>query len=202
MGDNYFLIDPTGNAIEVVGELKIGRNKTNQLVVSDPLASRHHATVYLDGDVLMVRDENSINGTFVNNKQIYEPTSLNENDKIQIGDEVFVVRAPLSEARTVMASEEEKATVLVGKDKEEDKSEIDLKDTPTFIEDDPDQGNETPSRSRGFTIMIIALAVVVMCICCGVIAAAWFFAVNTTIRVIESGTAPIFEWVTAFIPGL
>lgn len=202
MGDNYFLIDPTGNATEVVGELKIGRNKTNQLVILDPLASRHHATVYMENDVLMVRDEDSVNGTFVNSEQVYEPTTLKDKDMIQIGDEVFVVRAPLAEARTVMASDEEKVTVMTDRGKGGDKSEIDLIDTPTFVDDDSDQEVETPSRNRVRTILIIMLAVVVMCICCGVIAVVWFFVFNTTVQVIESGTAPIFELVPVISAGL
>jgi len=101
MTENYLLVDAAGSATEIKGETKIGRSKTNEVVLSDPLASRHHATIYMEGDVLMLRDEQSINGTIVNRGQIYDPVALNDKDTIQFGDETFTVRAPLAEAKTM-----------------------------------------------------------------------------------------------------
>jgi pSer/pThr/pTyr-binding forkhead associated (FHA) protein len=101
MDGHYLLIDSTGNATEIIEEMKIGRGKASDLMLEDKLVSRHHATLWMDGDVLMIRDEESVNGTFVNHKQIYDETELKDQDSVQFGDEVFTVRAPLSESKTV-----------------------------------------------------------------------------------------------------
>ncbi len=107
MSDNYLLVDGAGKATEIKGDTKIGRSKTNDVVLIDQLASRHHATIYFEGDVLMIRDEQSVNGTIVNRSQIYDPVVLKDKDTIQFGDEIFTVRAPLAEAKTMLKSEKE-----------------------------------------------------------------------------------------------
>ena len=48
----------------------IGRDKTNQIVVADPKASRFHAVITFENDNVYIKDTESSNGTFVNDVKI------------------------------------------------------------------------------------------------------------------------------------
>ncbi|HTU18353.1 MAG TPA: sigma 54-interacting transcriptional regulator [Gemmataceae bacterium] len=86
------LIVETGAASPVLSDLssrktiRLGRNSKNDIVLDDPHASRWHAEVYHDGQLWRVRDRGTTNGTKVNGVRIHEPTLLENNHVIGIGD--------------------------------------------------------------------------------------------------------------------
>ena len=172
--DNYLLVDSQGNATEITGETKIGRSKTNEVVLTDPLASRHHATVYFEGEQLMVRDEQSVNGTIVNGGQIYEPTQLQDQDTIQFGDEVLTVRAPLAELKTIKADKLEpeglKRDLLqenIPPEERDEETQAPLeREMPTAAGTGAPLGGAPPKKGSQRTILIFAIAFVVLCLCC------------------------------------
>jgi pSer/pThr/pTyr-binding forkhead associated (FHA) protein len=65
----------------------IGRDKDNNIVVSDNYVGRHHLQLIQDdrGNYL-VSDLNSTNGTYVNGKKITGQVHLNPDDIIRIGN--------------------------------------------------------------------------------------------------------------------
>ncbi|HEX3723344.1 MAG TPA: FHA domain-containing protein, partial [Nitrolancea sp.] len=67
----------------------IGRGSDNDLVLSHPQVSRHHAQVRRDGGTYTIVDLNSTNGVFVNGKPVTRST-LSENARVQIGPSRFV----------------------------------------------------------------------------------------------------------------
>ena len=73
--------------IDLVAKITIGREYDNDVVVDNKLASRHHAVIQKIKDAFFIKDENSTNGTFVNNNRIPEGkyVKLNKVDKITIG---------------------------------------------------------------------------------------------------------------------
>ncbi|MDT5246468.1 MAG: transport system ATP-binding/permease protein [Mycobacterium sp.] len=87
------------------GSLKIGRATDNDIVIPDVLASRHHATLIPGPSGTEIRDNRSINGTFVNGARV-ESAMLNDGDTVTIGnvDLVFrggtLVRGTATEAAT------------------------------------------------------------------------------------------------------
>jgi ABC transport system ATP-binding/permease protein len=87
------------------GSMKIGRATDNDIVIPDVLASRHHATLIPGPSGTEIRDNRSINGTFVNGARV-ESAMLNEGDTVTIGnvDLVFrggtLVRGAATEADT------------------------------------------------------------------------------------------------------
>lgn len=94
----FRLRDPQGRELPITGRLQLGRDPLNQIALDDPLASRVHATLWEEGGKLFIRDEQSSNGTFVNQKRIQE-TRLRPRDQIQIGNSVFqVASGPVPEA--------------------------------------------------------------------------------------------------------
>ena len=67
-------------------QLRLGRGSDNDLTLPDKKASRRHAIIQRQGFVYQITDLNSGNGTYVNGKRITEPTLLNNNDIVIIGD--------------------------------------------------------------------------------------------------------------------
>jgi len=74
----------------VTDEVWIGRDTVNHIQLSDPMVSRRHCRIRREGDLLKLRDENSSNGTLVNDVPVRERLLAN-GDLIKIGDSQFLV---------------------------------------------------------------------------------------------------------------
>jgi transcriptional regulator with GAF, ATPase, and Fis domain len=70
-------------------EIRIGRDPSNSLAISDLSVSRHHCILTRDDDSYRLRDLESRNGTFVNGGAVSEKR-LNHSDQISVGESVFV----------------------------------------------------------------------------------------------------------------
>jgi adenylate cyclase len=62
----------------------LGRHPDNSLQLLDRIASKNHATITLQGGVYLLKDLQSLNGTFVNGQRVYEHT-LRNGDEVTIG---------------------------------------------------------------------------------------------------------------------
>jgi pSer/pThr/pTyr-binding forkhead associated (FHA) protein len=63
----------TGRSHELKAETTtIGRTEENTFQIPDPSVSSHHCEVILRGNEVVIRDQNSTNGTFINGQQITE----------------------------------------------------------------------------------------------------------------------------------
>jgi Nif-specific regulatory protein len=80
-----------GSATTLKGmEISIGRDPSNTICVDSSSVSRHHCAISRSEHELLIRDLDSLNGTFVNDVPIKE-RKLSKGDKIALGDSVFVV---------------------------------------------------------------------------------------------------------------
>ena len=70
----------------------IGRDPNCDIVLADDDVSRHHAKVYVMGGVVKIKDENSVNGTYVNNARIAEMTAVPLNGELIVGSNQFFLR--------------------------------------------------------------------------------------------------------------
>jgi len=72
-------------------EVSIGRSVGNHVVLSDPLVSGRHATVWIERAQPHIRDLGSTNGTRVNQQPVTQPMPLKPGDMIQVGNTVLIV---------------------------------------------------------------------------------------------------------------
>lgn len=78
------------------GKTSIGRAFTNDIVVEDAAASRHHAEIRVDQveNRISIVDLDSTNGTFINHERMSGECSLKANDVIRIGQIIFYLISP------------------------------------------------------------------------------------------------------------
>ena len=81
-----------GRQIQLEGPIEIGRDGATNLALDDEQASRHHARVTAQGDLAIVEDLGSTNGTFVNGQPVEGPRAVRPGDKIRVGLTVIELR--------------------------------------------------------------------------------------------------------------
>ena len=103
----FELVDIKGEAFEIEGAFILGRGSGATLKLDDAEASRKHATLFLQAGALMIQDEGSANGTFVNGQRIYQPAALSDGDEVRIGTTRFTARIRAAEdvTPTLMADD-------------------------------------------------------------------------------------------------
>lgn len=72
------------------GATILGRSSDCHVTIEDPLVSRHHARIVLDGDRAVVYDLNSRNGVKVNGAPVKDPVELKDGDRLRIGTQELV----------------------------------------------------------------------------------------------------------------
>ncbi len=70
-------------------ETTIGRNPASDIFLNDMTVSREHATITRGQDALVIADNNSFNGVWVNNRTVMRH-ALRPGDYIQIGKYDFI----------------------------------------------------------------------------------------------------------------
>jgi predicted component of type VI protein secretion system len=68
--------------------LTLGRDPSNEIMIGDPQVSRQHARIMRQGDLTVIEDLESTNGTFVNGMRLTGPHTLVDGDVISLGDTV------------------------------------------------------------------------------------------------------------------
>lgn len=71
--------------------LKIGRHYDNHVYLRDPKVSRHHALVTFLGGRIFIKDLQSTNGTWVNERRVASETELLPGGQIKIGETILQV---------------------------------------------------------------------------------------------------------------
>jgi hypothetical protein len=69
----------------------IGRAADNDLVLTEPAISRHHAAIHRDGGRFYIEDSGSVNGVLVNGKRV-QRARLRDGDRLLIGTTPIVFR--------------------------------------------------------------------------------------------------------------
>jgi Zn-dependent protease with chaperone function len=68
---------------------RIGRNSDNDIVLDNDRTSRYHAEIMREGGAMVIVDQKSRNGVWVNGRRIKEPAEIKSGDLIRIGRQEF-----------------------------------------------------------------------------------------------------------------
>lgn len=81
------LINYKGKNIPVVSKIKVGRDKSNDIVLNSATISRFHAEIQKIKNDYFIHDLNSSNGTFVNKKRVPKDkyVKLKKDDVVLVG---------------------------------------------------------------------------------------------------------------------
>jgi len=91
--------------------MTIGRDEVNEIVIDNLAVSGHHARIDITGDIYILTDLQSTNGTFVNDKKITSH-KLQHKDKITIGKHLLFFAMSKQEQAKAKAGELEKTMIL------------------------------------------------------------------------------------------
>lgn len=80
---------PVGVAYRLDGPVTFGRSAGADIRLEDPFASSSHARILPRGDVLVLEDLGSTNGTYLNEELLRGPQPLHPGDRIRIGSSEF-----------------------------------------------------------------------------------------------------------------
>ncbi|GAB4481242.1 MAG: hypothetical protein Kow0088_23370 [Anaerolineales bacterium] len=72
-------------------EINIGRDPSNDLVISDAEVSRKHARLIWQSGAYLLEDLGSTNGTFINGQRLLGPHVMRPGEVIQLGENVTLV---------------------------------------------------------------------------------------------------------------
>ena len=102
-------------------DVVLGRGDRAEIRLEDPFASSRHARVYRQGNILVIEDLRSTNGTYLNEELLETPRPLHPGDRVRIGDSEFTfevdchawtrcdTRSPTAGRRSTRASERQLA---------------------------------------------------------------------------------------------
>ena len=79
-----------GSAYDLSEGALLGRGDQADIRLQDTFASSQHARLVPQGDVMVIEDLGSTNGTYLNGEPLRGPQPLHVGDSIRIGDSEFV----------------------------------------------------------------------------------------------------------------
>ncbi len=101
----------TSRRVEVTGVVEVGRQDCD-LTLDDPAMSRRHLSLDASGELLIVEDLGSSNGTLLNGTPISGPVVLGPEDEIRAGDTTFrLLTAEDQDPKTTIGPSETAAAV-------------------------------------------------------------------------------------------
>ena len=86
-----FTLAYQGQAVPIVSQISIGRDRKSNIRIDDNLASRNHAIVQKIKQAYFIKDLDSTNGTYVNERSVPK----NKFVKLKRGDVVRIGRTEL-----------------------------------------------------------------------------------------------------------
>jgi pSer/pThr/pTyr-binding forkhead associated (FHA) protein len=78
-----------GSAYDLSDGALLGRGEHADIQLEDGFASSRHARLVPQGDVMVLEDLGSTNGTYLNGEPLRGPQPLHAGDRIRIGDSEF-----------------------------------------------------------------------------------------------------------------
>lgn len=90
----FYIRVPGSTGTRGKAQLKIGRDRSNDIVLTDVAVSRFHAEIFPSANGVYIRDLKSSNGVLVNETKIANPYQLTHGDRVVIGSHVCYFMQP------------------------------------------------------------------------------------------------------------
>lgn len=89
-----FTWDENGDGFPLYfGKNEIGRVRANDIIINDPTMSNHHCTILFRGTDVILNDDLSTSGTYVNDlSKSVDKVLLKDNDLIKMGQTIFKIK--------------------------------------------------------------------------------------------------------------
>jgi hypothetical protein len=78
-----------GMIYDLGDDVVLGRGDRAEIRLEDPFASSRHARIYEQGNIMVIEDLGSTNGTFLNEELLQTVRPLHPGDRVRIGDSEF-----------------------------------------------------------------------------------------------------------------
>jgi FHA domain len=78
-----------GMIYDLDADMVLGRGDQAEIRLEDPFASARHARVFEQGNIVVIEDLGSTNGTYLNEELLESPRPLHPGDRVRIGDSEF-----------------------------------------------------------------------------------------------------------------
>jgi len=90
-----YFSDPSGQEHLLENDVtRMGRAVENEIVILDKRSSREHALIRREGRKVILEDQGSTNGTYLNGERLLNPVQLRDGDQVKIGDVAFTFHDP------------------------------------------------------------------------------------------------------------
>jgi pSer/pThr/pTyr-binding forkhead associated (FHA) protein len=90
-----YLLDPSGQEHPLENLVtRMGRAVENEIVILDKRSSREHAFIKREGRKVILEDQGSTNGTYLNGERLLSPVQLRDGDQVRVGDVEFTFHDP------------------------------------------------------------------------------------------------------------
>ncbi len=184
------------------GEITIGRETSNAVVINDPEVSRKHVRMYMQGDRFIIEDLGSTNGTSVNGQRLVSPYLLQPGEIITLGENTHLlfestaidpdatvasIRSAVAEQPTSSPSYEHPITAPPPTRSSGFAGQV--------PEPPPVAAKPVKATKKGLSVWVIVLIVLVVFLACGCVAFIVFDAMNLYC------TSPFNTLTNLFIPG-
>jgi pSer/pThr/pTyr-binding forkhead associated (FHA) protein len=78
-----------GMIYDLEGDIVLGRGDRAEIRLEDPFASARHARVFEQGNIMVIEDLGSTNGTYLNEELLQTARPLYPGDRVRIGESEF-----------------------------------------------------------------------------------------------------------------
>lgn len=152
-------------------EYSLGRESSNDIVISDPEVSRRHVRLFLQGTSYVIEDLGSTNGTSVSGQRLTGPFTLRPGDLITLGEGVsllFESTQPEIAATVVSAPYQAPATVTPPAAAPQGYAgQVPSQPLPTPPPPIYGPAPEPEKRKIPIWLIVVVALVIIMCLCAG-----------------------------------
>ena len=148
--------------LEPHGTVSIGRDPANDFSIPNESISSRHALVELDGSGARITDAGSLNGTWVENEAITQPTRLEDGEAFRIGSSTGVVRSVSHVDRPLGTSAQHRDStgkILINRPP---RSPVAAKPTPVTLPDKPAERQNPTLTAVSILVPLIFAGVMVL----------------------------------------